>query len=74
MALMNDDFGKINNLLKLSQKLGKIVIGNFAIWGTVNTIGLILVFGFKIHPETAAVYNFVTDFIPLLNSIRIFRK
>ena len=74
IALMNDDFGKINDILVLSRKLGKIVIGNFVIWGTVNLVGLILVFGLKINPETAAVYNFVTDFIPLVNSARIFKK
>ena len=74
IALMNDDFGKINDILVLSRKLGKIVIENFAIWGTVNLVGLILVFGLKINPETAAVYNFLTDFIPLLNSVRIFKK
>ncbi len=73
IALMNDDFGKINNILTLSRKLGKIVIGNFVIWGTVNLVGLILVFGLKINPETAAAFNFITDFIPLVNSIRIFK-
>jgi heavy metal translocating P-type ATPase len=74
IALMNDNFEKINDMVNLSRKLGKIVVGNFSIWATVNMIGLILVFGFKISPETAAAYNFVTDFIPLLNSVRIFRK
>lgn len=74
IALMNDDFSKINEILTLSRKLGNIVIGNFTIWATVNLVGFILVFGFKIKPETAATYNFVTDFIPLLNSIRIFKK
>ena len=74
IALMDDNFRKINEIFAISQKLGKIVIGNFAIWITVNLVGLILVFGLKITPETAATYNFLTDFIPLLNSIRIFNS
>jgi Cd2+/Zn2+-exporting ATPase len=74
ITLMNDNLNKINGMVVLSKRLGKIVFENFCIWGTVNTIGLILVFAFKISPKTAAGYNFVTDFIPLINSLRIFKK
>ena len=73
IALMNDDFGKIGETVGISRFIMKIVVENFIIWGVVNTIGLILVFGKIIGPTGAAGYNFISDFLPLLNSIRVFR-
>lgn len=74
ITLMNDNLEKVVYIMKLSRKLGNIVIQNFIIWGLVNLIGLILVFIFKISPQIAASYNFITDFIPMLNSLRIFKN
>ena len=71
IALMNDDFGKIAETVGISRFIMKIVIENFMIWGVVNSIGLILVFGKFIGPTGAALYNFVSDFLPLLNSVRV---
>jgi heavy metal translocating P-type ATPase len=73
ITLMDDNFSKIYGSLKLSLAVAKIVKEDFAIWGLVNLIGLWLVFALHISPQTAAAYNFGTDFIPLLNSVRIFR-
>lgn len=72
IALMNDDFGKIAETIKISWFIKRIVVENFVIWGVVNIIGLLLVFGKIIGPTGAAAYNFVSDFLPLLNSVRVF--
>lgn len=71
VALMNDDFGKIAKTVEMSRFVMEIVKENFIIWGVVNSIGLVLVFGQLIGPTGAAAYNFISDFLPLLNSMRV---
>lgn len=73
ITLMDDNFHKIYGSIKLSKAVAKIVKENFIIWAGVNFIGLLLVFIFHISPQTAAGYNFFSDFFPLLNSLRILR-
>lgn len=73
VALMKDDFSKIPEAVKLGVSVTKVARQDFWIWGVVNTIGLILVFSKIMGPEGAAAYNFITDFFPLLNSLRLFR-
>jgi hypothetical protein len=45
---------------------------DFEIWGITNIVGLGMVFTSLLQPTGAAAYNFLTDFLPLLNSLRIF--
>lgn len=73
IVLMQDNFEKIIELRGISKKVSGIVHGNFLIWGVVNTIGLYLVFTHVLNPAGAAAYNFFTDFIPIANSLRLFR-
>lgn len=72
IVLMQDDFTKILELRGLAKKVFGVVKGNFAIWAVVNGIGLYFVFTHALGPSGAAAYNFLTDFIPIANSLRLF--
>lgn len=73
VALMKDDFSKIPDIIRAGKRTMRISYQDFAIWGIVNAVGLFLVFAKFIGPEGAAAYNFITDFFPLINSVRLFR-
>ena len=72
IALMKDDISKIPQAIELSRRVMRISKQDFVIWAVVNGIGLSLAFGKIIGPEGAAAFNFITDFLPLLNSLRLF--
>ena len=72
IALMKDDFSKVAEAIEMGKAVEKISRQDFWIWGVVNAVGLGLVFAKIIGPEGAAAYNFITDFFPLLNSMRMF--
>ncbi len=73
IVLMKDELNKIPETIKLSRLTLKIIHQDLWLWGTVNVVGLVLVFGGVLSPAGAAAYNFLTDFLPLFNSMRIFR-
>lgn len=72
IILMKDDLTVIPQLASLSREVFIIVKQNIVIWGAVNVIGLALVFLGVIGPAGAAAYNFITDFLPIMNSMRVF--
>lgn len=74
IALMKDDFSKIPEVMDLGRYTIKIAYQNFFIWGVVNIIGLFLVFSRIIGPEGAAAFNFATDFLPIINSLRVLKR
>lgn len=74
VALMDDDLEKIPESILLGRKTRKIVYQNFAIWGITNAVGLGLVAFGIIGPTGAATYNFLTDFIPIFNALRVGTK
>ena len=73
IVLMRDDFSEIPELISLSQYVMKIANQDFWIWGFSNVVGLLLVFSTILRPTGASAYNFLTDFIPLINSTRVFK-
>ncbi len=72
IALMKDDLSKVAQALEMGKAVEAISRQDFWIWGVVNIVGLGLVFAKMIGPEGAAAYNFITDFFPLMNSMRMF--
>ncbi len=73
VALMKDNLKNIGDTISLSYYVRKIVRQDLFLWGILNTLGLVLVFTNVLAPAGAAAYNFITDFIPLINSMRIFK-
>lgn len=74
VALMTDNLEKIPEAMKLGNKTNQIVMQNFAIWGATNLVGLVLVFIGVLSPTGAATFNFLTDFVPIFNSLRLGMK
>jgi Cd2+/Zn2+-exporting ATPase len=72
IALMKDDISKVPEVVGLGKLVAKISRQDFLIWGIINAVGLLLVFRRYIGPEGAAAFNFVTDFFPIVNSLRLF--
>jgi len=74
IALMKDDISQVPELMKISNATVKLIKNNFYMWGLINVLGFFLVFARFIGPSGAAAYNFITDFIPIVNSLRLFKK
>lgn len=72
IVLMKDDFEKLLELGDIAQRVLRVAYQNFMIWGIVNAIGLYFVFNGTLDPSKAAAYNFITDFIPIFNSLWLF--
>jgi heavy metal translocating P-type ATPase len=72
VALMRDDFSEVPRAFALGRSVMKIARQDFFIWAVVNAAGLFLVFVHVLGPQGAAAYNFVTDFFPIANSLRLF--
>ena len=73
IALMKDNLLKVPEVLEFGKLVTRISHQDFLIWGILNSAGLILAFTRVIGPESAAAFNFVTDFIPIFNSLRLFK-
>jgi len=73
VAMMKDDLSQIPDLIKIGRSTLNVIRQNLLIWGILNIIGFTLVFIHVLSPSGAAAYNFITDFIPILNSLRLFR-
>ncbi len=72
ITLMHDDIRRVPEAMLLSKESIRIVKQNFIIWVISNGVGLFLVFGGYIGPMGASLYNFITDFLPILNIFQIY--
>jgi len=73
VALMKDDLSQIPELMRIGKSTMGIIRQNLLIWGVLNILGFSLVFMHVLSPSGAAAYNFITDFIPIFNSLRLFK-
>ncbi|MCX6737931.1 MAG: cation-translocating P-type ATPase [Candidatus Parcubacteria bacterium] len=73
IAIMKDDLSQIPELIKISHSAITVVRQNLLLWGALNILGFTLVFLHILSPSGAAAYNFISDFIPIFNSLRLFR-
>lgn len=71
VALMNDNLMKIPESIILARKTRGIVLQCFGIWAVTNAVGLALVAFGILAPTGAATYNFLTDFLPIFNALRV---
>ncbi len=73
IALMRDDLSQLPQLIKIGHVTMGAIKLNIIFWGVLNVIGFSLVFLHILNPAGAAAYNFICDFIPIVNSLRLFR-
>ncbi|HNZ83976.1 MAG TPA: HAD-IC family P-type ATPase, partial [Candidatus Pacearchaeota archaeon] len=73
VALMRDDISQIPELIKIGRSTMSVVRQNIIFWAILNILGFFLVFAHILSPSGAAAYNFICDFIPIFNSLRLFR-
>lgn len=73
VAIMRDNLYQIPETIKIGRATISVIRQNVFMWGMLNIVGFILVFLHVLNPAGAAAYNFLTDFIPIFNSLRLFR-
>jgi P-type E1-E2 ATPase len=76
ITIMKDQLSRLPEAMAIAQRVMSVMRQNFAVWGITNIIGLVLVavgipgFMAPMGPVGAAIYNFLTDFIPIGNALR----
>lgn len=74
IVLMRDDLSTLPETMRIARSARRISVQDFWIWGASNAAGMVLVLCGVIGPAGAAAYNFLSDFLPLSNSIRVGTK
>jgi len=73
VALMKDDLSQIPEIIGIGRSTMGVIRQNLIMWGILNVLGFSLVFMHVLSPSGAATYNFISDFFPIFNSLRLFR-
>ena len=74
VVMLNDNILQLSEIIKLGRLSNRVIYGDMCIWFISNTIGFSLVLLGFIGPALAALYNFTTNFLPVLNSTQLFKK
>jgi Cd2+/Zn2+-exporting ATPase/Cu+-exporting ATPase len=74
IVILTDDLRRLPEMVELGRRTESVIRGDTAIWVVTNLVGFALVLTGFLGPALAALYNFITDFFPLINSTRLFRK
>jgi Cd2+/Zn2+-exporting ATPase len=79
VTIMKDHIDCVPEIISIAQKVRLVMKASFWIWGITNSIGLIwATVGIpglgRLDPSQAAMFNFLTDFIPIINALRAGRK
>lgn len=72
VVLMTDNLARLTEMIGFGRDTLRIIRGDAIIWLLTNAVGFWLVWTGVAGLTLAAFYNFVTDFLPLLNSARLF--
>jgi P-type E1-E2 ATPase len=73
VAMMKDDLSQIPEIMRIGRQTIGVIKENLIMWGILNVLGFGLVFMRVLSPDGAAIWNFLTDFIPIINSLRLFK-
>lgn len=73
IVILTDNLARIPEMIGLGRRTASVIRWDMILWVVTNAIGFALVFTGFLDPPLAAFYNFATDFIPLVNSARLFR-
>ena len=74
VVILTDDLRRLPEMVRLGRQTRSVVRIDIVIWLVSNLIGFALVLTGIAGPALAAFYNFATDFLPLINSSRLFQK
>lgn len=71
MIILSDDISRIPEMILRARAVRSVIIGDVILWFVNNGFGITLVLLGFATPAKAAFYNFGTDFLPLINSMRL---
>ena len=74
VIILTDDLNRLPEIILLCRKAQTVIRTDIVIWFLTNALGFTFVFMRIMGPSLAALYNFLTDFLPLINSSRLFKK
>ena len=74
IVVLTDNLSRVPEMVSLGRRTASVIRWDMGIWVVTNVIGFALVLTGFAGPALAAFYNFATDFLPLINSTRLFRN
>ncbi|OGG08922.1 hypothetical protein A2154_02980 [Candidatus Gottesmanbacteria bacterium RBG_16_43_7] len=74
IVILTDDLNRIPEMMLLGRQTFSVIRWDIILWVLSNAVGFGLVFTGIVGPVLAATYNFLTDFLPIANSIRLYKK